>query len=399
MAGRAPLTAPFAFSSSPGIVYPCSVPADLDRTWLRLAGICAELPQATSLVVRGNVRGYSVGKAGSKAKLFAFLVSAQAGRGIHLRAVDPAILGDARFEESRIFSSGGRTNWVRLRWSEDEPSWEEIRGLVAESHRLTQTRNEGIPRPAGFGDVYPILERALAAAPPADRPDPPYHAGGPMPKLSARAALAVAIWSAARVEALAPAAQRAEVERVLSLARSAARSPPERPKQAYADPRFQVLCEELREAARTRPKDSRSLGAARRAAGGAASLCAGKPDMVWTNAALAAERTVQALHEHADAAALRGYLADLDARILSEELGAIDGGVAIARVLWRGANDKGLPALGSHPIGRRSAPGRERRLRRGPPPRVRPTSPHAPTSSSSASSYRLRFPRGEPTRW
>jgi hypothetical protein len=198
---------------------------------------------------------------------------------------------------------------------------------------------------AADSDLYPILSRALAAADPSERPEPPYHAGGPMPKLSALAALDIAIWSAEHVAALAPAAQKAEIQRVLALAHDVAREPPARPKMAYTEPRFRALTTQLEEAARTRSKDSRSLGAARRTAGGAASLCKGKPDMVWPNAAYAAERAVQALREKGDRVAVRAYLAALDDRILAAELELIDADVKIARVLWRGSNEKGLPGL------------------------------------------------------
>jgi hypothetical protein len=94
------------------------------------------------------------------------------------------------------------------------------------------------------------------------------------------------------------------------------------------------------------------MGAARRTAGAAASLCWNKPDMVWTNAALAAERAVQALQGRRDPAIVRAYIVALDDRILLDELSGIDeefdakrkASKGVARVLWRGTNEKGLPS-------------------------------------------------------
>src|SRR5262249_31487780 len=133
-------------------------------------------------------------------------------------------------------------------------------------------------------------------------------------KLSAPAALSVALWSAEKVAPLARPDQRKEIQRILALVRDVLRAPPKRPVQASSDPRFRALGEQLREAAATQRKDSRALGAARRAAGGAASICVGKPDMVWPNAALAAERVVQAQNERDDHEGVRAYLTALDDR-------------------------------------------------------------------------------------
>jgi hypothetical protein len=166
-----------------------------------------------------------------------------------------------------------------------------------------------------------------------------------MPKLPATSALAVALWSAAHVRALAPAAHGTEIDQTLELVRDALGEPPENATEAWRLQRFQSLHDRLRVASATRPKDSRPLGAAKRAAGAAASLCRGKPDMVWEGAALAAERAVQALQDKGDVAGVRAYLEALDDQLLHAEIGAIDSHTAIERVLWRGANEKGLPAL------------------------------------------------------
>jgi hypothetical protein len=317
--------------------------ARLEAAWQKLSDICTSLPQAKHVVAAGNIRAFTVGKGAGNTKLFAYLVTTQDERGIHVRSVDLRVLSDPRFVMSRLFASGRGTNWVRLKWTGLEPNWAEIQRLVVASHGLVLNLKKKGNRRAR-GTVYPILQRALDAADESERPTPPYHAGGPMPKLSGPAALRIALWSAEQVAPLAPADQREEVARVLSFVRYVASERNERVTRGPRGLRWPPT-EQLRDAAATQRGDSRALGAARRAAGGAASLCAGKPDRVWENAALAAERVVQALRERKDHAAVRAYLTALDDRLLVEELGALEGDVRVARVLWRGANAQGLPAL------------------------------------------------------
>jgi hypothetical protein len=318
--------------------------ADMDVVWKKVSQICDKLSEAASVrIPRGDIRAFRVGR--SNTKLFVFLAPTEKDRGLHLRSVDPAVLGDARFEESRVFLSAGRTNWVRLKWTPDEPDWEKLTRLLVESHRLTMGKNQGIPPRSAFGDVYPILGKALAIAGPNERPAPPYHADGPMPKLPATSALAVALWSAEQVRSFAPVEHLADIDAALALVRDLLADPPANVATAYQVGRFRKLYERLRTASATRPKDSRALGAAKRAAGAGASLSRGKPDMVWEGAALAAERAVQALQDAAGPQRVRAYLEALDDRILREEIGALDGSEKVDRVLWRGANEKGMPAL------------------------------------------------------
>jgi len=316
--------------------------AELDEMWEKLAEICLALDRATEIPRR--IRGFTVGT--NRMKTFAILSAEEATRGIHVRSIDPLVLADARFEGSRIALSSGRSNWVRLRWTLT-PDWTEMRRLVAESHRLASMKNEGIRSKSEFGDLYPILAHALAVATPDDRPPAPHHAGGPMPSLPPAAALRIALWCAESVETLAPTNQHADVARVLALVREAAEAAAHGSSPSdVGSIRARAAAAKLRDASKTTAKDSRALGAARRAAGSASSWWSGKADMVWSGAALAAERAVQAFHETQQAPAMvRSFLVELDDRILLAELYALEPDEAPLRILWRAANDKGAPAV------------------------------------------------------
>jgi hypothetical protein len=327
---------------------------DLQVAVERFTAICLAHAGAiqTPRSARDRYRSFQATK--SLAKVFALFVLEERGRGIHVRSV----LDEPRLEASSYYTSK-RSNWRHLPWREAEPSWDEVEKLVAESHRLTMLRDEGVPSKFEFGDVYPILGRALEVAPPARRPPGPYSAGGPKPKLSGPAALAIGIWCADAVADLAPADQAKECKAVLALARAMLDAPPartahtghgetDRPRAGTPEAQLKRLWE-VKE---SKKSDSRPLGAARRAAGAAASLCRGKSDMVWNNALLAAERAVQALSEPGHPGRLEGFLTELDDRILDAELrplardvGKLEREPAIERVLWRGANDRGHPAL------------------------------------------------------
>jgi hypothetical protein len=276
-------------------------------------------------------------------RLFTFALHEGNHAGVYLRSLDPKLGADPRF--SACSGVGGvPTNWVRLSRWEAGLTGEELYGLLVESHRLTLTRNEGVPPRTAFGDVHAILLKALNTAAAEERPTPPFHAGGPMPKLPGAGAFRVAIACGEHVAKLVPEAQRDEYDRVLAAARRA----PDVVRAVDAQPTDREPLYEywrtLEKAAKSRPKDALAVRAARRAAGAALSLAMGKPDMVGQNALLAAERAVQALHEAGDGAGVRAFIEALDDWILVEEILSIDPDVSVRRVLWRAANEKGFAA-------------------------------------------------------
>jgi hypothetical protein len=293
---------------------------DADTLWKNLSKICRKYTRVTE-IVNEPVRAFCIGT--NRDLAFAFVSSEDATFGVHVRSAEASILGDPRFEPSRaFFLHGGRSNWVRL--LDPTPDWHEVLRLVAKSYVLTSKPNEW----TAVGDVHPILAKALEAAEQVLRPLPPYHAGGPTPKLKAQASLRIAIWAAESVGHLRAGAEAHDAEHAITLARAA------------LDTKGNL--EALKKASASKARDSRALGAARRAAGGAASLCKGKPDMVWNNAALAAERAVQALAQAHGA--VTQFLSDLDQAVMREELEEALGAEKISRVLWRGAGEKGQAA-------------------------------------------------------
>jgi hypothetical protein len=327
--------------------------------WETVATVAAALPNAVRFTltspfeftlrtkldlgdeVRGAAPAFRIGA--NATRLFTFSLLEGKHAGVYLRSLDSKLAADPRFSSCSGFA-GNPTNWVRLsRWEAGIPD-EELYGLLVESHRLTLTRNEGVPPRTEFGDVHSILLRALNTAAPEQRPPPPFHAGGPMPKVTGAGAYRVAIACAEHVRGLVPDAQRDEYDRVLAAARRA----PVVVRAVQAQPTdhepFYEHCRTLEKAAKSRPTDARALGAARRAAGGALSLAYDKPDMVGQNASHAAERAVQALRETGDGASVRAFIEALDDWILLEEIRSIDPDVSVRRVLWRATNEKGFAA-------------------------------------------------------
>jgi hypothetical protein len=313
---------------------------EIDEALETFSEICQALPRAfCSPYDRSETVSYSVGKPIDKT--FAVLVVQERDRGILFRSVDPRVLADQRFQPTTTWSKKNN-NWRRLPWTGEAPDWKELALLIAESHRLAQLKNAGFSK-YEFGSLHPILGHALEVTDAAFRPPPPFHAGGPAPKLSGVSALRVAIHIAKAVGALVPRDQKALAAQALAAAQEAADTD---------DLKRRALLKALRDLAQSKPKDSKALNAARRAAGAAASLCHGKPDMVWNNAMLAAERAVQALVAAGRQAELPAFLSGLDERILGAEFATevVDKGKqakppAIDRVLWRGDGGKGFPTL------------------------------------------------------
>jgi hypothetical protein len=317
-----------------------------DDLWERVATLAAALPKVVSVSLThldlrlgaridlprrgpGAVPAFRIGA--NVSRLFAFSVREGEHAGVYLRSLDPKVTADPRFFPCR--GLGWPTNWVRLSLQDAGLAGDELGALVVESHRLTLTRNEGVPPRTAYGDVHRILMSALDAASPEERPPPPYHAGGPTPKLPLAAALRIAIACAEHVAKLVPDPQRDEYERVLALTRKVL--DPAVPRSSYT----------LAEVSISRSTEARALHVARRAAYCAMQLRS-KPDEVGGNAELTAEYAVQALHEAGDTAAVRAFLETLDDWILVAELQSVDAemGAGVRRVLWRAANEKGFAA-------------------------------------------------------
>jgi hypothetical protein len=322
-----------------------------EGTWKKIVKVTKSLPNSWIVdVYAGEEYGtIFAGRVGvDDRKLFAFVIPSGDEQGVHLRSVDPAVTGDsARFAPSRVFLVT-RSNWVRLLPQGEAPSDEALRALVLESHRLTQMRSEGVAPRNEHGDVYAALAKALEAATDEERPPPPFHAGGPMAKLTGSGSVSVAVACAEHVASLVPVGERKGYDRALALARKAVEAAPARKGLvALQDPLENIVG--------ARAKGSHALRAAHSAAAAAALLCRGSADTVWKNTARAAEHAVHALQEKGDPAAVREFIRLLDDWILVAEIVGIDpelGGKAeknkkehqqSPRVLWRASNEKGYP--------------------------------------------------------
>jgi hypothetical protein len=332
-----------------------------EDTWHEVEAAAAELANTvgerlragTDVILGINLVGEHLVEAtalrigASQGRFFAFLVRNGNYEGVYFRSVDPHITDDPRF--FACVGYGDRpTNWVRLLPSGELLPDGQLRALVVESHRLTLMRNQGVPPKSAYGDVHPILIKALDAAPEDERTPPPYHAGGPRPQLPGPEMVGVAIACGEHVMKLAPEAQRDELTRVLVLAQKAREL--ERARKAT---RAEIDGRELEKAAAARPKDSPALRVARRAAACAQWLTGDRLELVMQNAGLTAERAVDVLHAQGEPGSVRDLLNRLDEWILRAELLAVDPGLGgkaqghdvkslgVTRVLWRAANDKG----------------------------------------------------------
>jgi hypothetical protein len=344
-----------------------------EETWQKVVAVAAELANTASVRLEVSAADYlgvnlpgtvlatvTALRIGATAgRFFAFVVPSGQNEGVYLRSVDARVTGDPRFAGCVGNFGAGPTNWVRILPSGEPPTDDELRALVVESHRLTLTRNQGLPPKSAYGDVHPILIKALDAAPEGERLPPPYHAAGPRPQLPGPEMCAVAIACGEHVTKLAPEAQRDELAGVLALAREG--------RDLGRTPMMTRTWQELEKAAAARPKDSPALRVARRAAACAHWLTGNQVDLVMQNAGLTASRAVQLLQAEGEPGSVRDLLTRLDEWILRAELLAIDpelGGKAtqalrgatlatgndvrnlgVTRVLWRAANAKGYAAI------------------------------------------------------
>ena len=206
--------------------------------------------------------------------------------------------------------------------------------------------------------LYKPLARALAAADPACWPEE-LHAGGPRAKMVAQegpASVRLALWSAQTVRPVTRGAARKglddsirQVEESLQLYDHLVATLP--PAQVRMGKGYEQLSK--RGGQLKGPEgESLALGVARAALGAFRCIPGGYAQRAVVFAAEAAEQTVRILAEKGDAEAVSRYLAELDDRILVEEFaaaakakGKLDPVPDVARVLWRGADAKGLPAL------------------------------------------------------
>jgi hypothetical protein len=331
-------------------------------TWQRVLAVAAELANTVSVPLESSPGAYlgvnlpgsvrvtatSLRIGATPGRFFAFTIPNGQDEGVYLRSVDSRVPQDPRFAACVGYYDAAPTNWVRILPNGEPLTDGELRALVLESHRLTLTRNYGVPPKTAYGDVHPILIKALDAAPEAERPPPPYHAGGPRPQIPGPQMVGIAIACGEHVRMLAPDAQRDELVRVLALAREGRDL--ERPQM------ITPVSRELEKASGARPKDSPALRVARRAAACARWLAGDRRELVMQSAGLTAERAVQLVQAAGEPGSVRDFLARLDEWILRAELLAIDpelGGKAagsdltnlgLRRVLWRAANDKGYAA-------------------------------------------------------
>jgi hypothetical protein len=232
-----------------------------------------------------------------------------------LRSVDGAVM------RHYPLATGFEThNFVRLPLDQLP---ENLPALIAESLRLSRLKS--------FGDLSPILRGALEEVPASRYPEMPFHAGGPSPATSGRAGVEIALWAAESVEATVDAKKRAEFVETCELVRMALRNNATSP--------------DLETVAR-RGAAPPALRAARRAAGAAASLVKGKPDMVFMGASRAVAYAALAVDDKRQTR----WIAELDQQLLRHEFRAQSESrieqplPPTFDVLWRGETPAGHPS-------------------------------------------------------
>jgi len=219
-----------------------------------------------------------------------------------------------------------------------------IKKLVEASYQISQQRGGG-SAPALFSP----LARGVALA--GTNVPPDLHAGGPAAKIIGQegpAAFRIALWSAkqtkpAKTEAAAFKKSLAELDRADALYRELLPQLMQKGgRMGKANDKVGKTADALKE-----PKgESAPLVAARAAVIAFDCLSGGYNERAVKASGDAVEATVRAL----SGAAQKNYLRDLDDLILIEEMAAMmlekkQESRAIERVLWRGADAKGTPAL------------------------------------------------------
>ncbi len=205
--------------------------------------------------------------------------------------------------------------------------------------------------------LYAPLRRGLAAADPAQRPEG-LHAGGPALKILAQegpAATSLALWTVETIQHLVPAAEQAALEEGLAQLREVlalrerlvAALPPEKVRMGEGYEALSKAAGKLKDPA----GESAPLVAVRAALGAFRCLPGGYNERAVSFCGDAVEAAVKALSGEGGES-VRRYLVELDERALALEFaawasakGPLQAPPAIRRVLWRGADEKGHPAL------------------------------------------------------
>jgi hypothetical protein len=259
--------------------------------------------------------------------------------GAHVRHADPGKSGFAKSKAMR----GANSNWIYVPNVEGDA----LKKLVESSYQVSQQRGGGV-MPALFGP----LARGVALADPKQLP-PDMHAGGPAAKIIGQegpSAFRIALWSAQHIFDLVPKSEKTAL--TLSLAQLVAADVlyvellPELMKKGGRMGKTYERIDKAADALKDPEGESPPIVAARAAVQAYACLPGGYNERAVKAAGDAVEVVVRALA----GAAVREYLAELDDRILIEEMDAamLDKKIEhpeIERVLWRGIDAKGFPAL------------------------------------------------------
>jgi hypothetical protein len=268
--------------------------------------------------------------------------------GGHLRYNDAKRLADPRFERSKAHR-GSAHNWYYVKPAHAD--WPKLGALITESYQAATQRGGGTVISAT--KLYAPLERGLAIA---GGPRPPrLHASGPAAKVLANegpCAFKLALWSAGLIRARVPKPEKAALDKgfvaldkVDALRDKLVATLPDR--EIRMGPGYDQLskaAEKMPELAGT----SEPIIAVRAAIDAFQCLPGGYNERAIAYCGAAVEATVRALL--ADAKAVTAYLVELDRRVLVEEVRATAKSRSlelppVTRVLWRGADDKGFPAL------------------------------------------------------
>jgi predicted DNA-binding WGR domain protein len=298
---------------------------------------------------RGETRSFSV--EGGAYREFAFWRLAGEQVGMHVRYGDPTLVDDPRYEPS---TARGTSNWLHILPGDHD--WEEIERLVIESHTIAQQRGGGH---LAAKKLYFPLKKGYEAAAELARPQS-LHAGGPAAKiLSAEgpAAFRLSLWAAEQVAPLVPKKEKAALDGELERLRGANATYDEiTATHSDTERRMYSGYEKLREVSKNLYQqmiegDSLAVACARGCNETFRDIPGGYSQRALSDAGVAIVSAVQALAEGRGDDAVTDFLVALDERVMIEEFNATclaktkQPAPAIAKVLWRGADDKGYPAF------------------------------------------------------
>ena len=296
--------------------------------------LCLALPRTQARGARSR-SSYWVG--GGRRHEFATWIADGDQPGAHLRYASSETLSRAGVERCTAHT-GKDSNWYYLRELPDEDT---LTGLIEISHRVAAQRGAG--RTVGSKrDLYRPLLKALAAAPDTLHPTVAVHANGPAAKVLGQegpCAYALTCWAAELIGHLVPPEQQEERDRLFDMATRAKAPEYSRMWNAAVYPKIEN-------------GESPAVRAARMAVGTRGCVAGGYDQRAVSFATTAAEAVVEALLAAGEEETLRAYLVELDERVMKWELVAVaskkgkrEREPAVDRVLWRGADDKGYPAL------------------------------------------------------